>query len=159
MRSQQFEQLPMFMTAREIVSEYHPNPGDKDLDWNSQGYPTRETSDKLWHRKEREAQTRAAVERRTPPTNEVATGRNARAVIRRNKARQAAWREGQHTTLATHILRNGVENPISLSPNSRTVVGGHHRVAVMLANKPDTLMPVEHFTDIVEAQRQLRDRY
>lgn len=57
---QQFEQLPMFMSAHEIRSKYQPLEADheeiEDYDEATDHYSsTRETSDELWDRKAEEA--------------------------------------------------------------------------------------------------------
>lgn len=117
------DQLPMFMTGREIKENYKPWYGDINPG---------ETESGLWNRKYREA-THVDM---GPPS------------------------------LRDDILKNGVKNPISLqfkhlygNDVPPQVMGGHHRVAVMAQDKPDSLMPVAHYPDITSAWHDLGRDY
>ena len=65
-------------------------------------------------------------------------------------------------TLYEHVTEHGVENPIALGTQfPREIMGGHHRLAVMAAERPNDYMPVIHVSDTGEAlghERRLRDR-
>lgn len=54
MASPQFRQLPMFMSAREIRSQYSPWPGDRFEVQTRQGLRD-ETDAEMWNRKRRQA--------------------------------------------------------------------------------------------------------
>jgi hypothetical protein len=115
----QFQQLPMFMTARDIDRQYDPNEGDRNVD-ESTGWV--ETTDELWDRKAQEA-------------------------------KQDASGVGDGLSVHDSVLRHGVKSPVWLYHDERSIQGdlptvgnGHHRVAVLLHNDPDRLMPVLHGT-------------
>lgn len=145
MLSQQFHQLPMFMSAREIRTDYQALDGDRD--------------DRVAHDWD------ASPEVHRPETDDELFGRKA----------DEAWGDYDHSpnthlSLGEHILRHGVENPVSLmdpaapkwdmgSQGKPQILGGHHRVAVMEQEKPTALMPVEHFTSVKEAKRSLGKKY
>lgn len=63
------------------------------------------------------------------------------------------------------VLKEGVKAPVSLSTTQfgsqglPQIVGGHHRLAVMGREKPDTLLPVSHHEDIHSAQRNPNWKY
>lgn len=112
--AQEVEQLPMFMSAHDIVNNYAPNPGDRydtttDYTSSSGGtyhsYEREETDDELWERK-----------------------------------RDEAWDSG----LAQSIIDEGVKEPVNLNMVRGTVGNGHHRVAVMHEEAPHELIPVLH---------------
>ena len=149
--SPQFKQLPRFMTAREIRSQYQALDGDRESSGNlgyvgtEDGYPTSRSSnpskekpyihyelhteddDDLFDRKYEEAQTKKHL-------------------------------NGDY--LADHIAKHGIENPVSLradpwetgSRGKPEILGGHHRIAVMETERPDELMPVEHYHSVAEAR-------
>lgn len=137
--SQQFHQLPMFMSAREIRSNYQALDADREdyTDWDDPDEPTtQETDDDLFDRKYEEA-----------TVNTFHSPNDSRS-------------------LADAIVEDGVKNPISLqvpdlngSQGKPQILGGHHRVAVMEIYKPDSLMPVEHFRGSGEARRSLGRKY
>jgi len=138
---QQFRQLPMFMSAREIRDEFQALDGDRedvitdDDEWT-------ESDDELFDRKYEEA-------------NDWKLSHGT------------SWSDKDGLTLADSILKHGVENPISLQIDrdrrgdhwKPEILGGHHRVAVMHKHRPDDLMPVEHFEHTTQAQRSLGERY
>jgi len=135
--SPQFHQLPMFMSAREIKSQYQPLDADR-LSVNADGhaeafgvkgpFSLMESDYQLYARKLRES----------------------------------------GGDLERDIMANGVTNPILLEdgtdPNGggwhgrMQIVGGHHRVAVMLRRAPDQLMPVEHHKNLRAAKKYRPDR-
>lgn len=135
--SPQFKQLPMFMSAREIRSQYQALDGDR-LAVNADGQPEAyrvhgpfsavENDDQLYARKLRES----------------------------------------GGDLGRDIKANGVTDPILLEDGSdpngggsqgrMQVIGGHHRVAVMLDHAPDQLMPVEHHRNLRAAKKSRPDR-
>jgi hypothetical protein len=147
----QFHQLPMFMSAREIRSQYQALDGDRTSSGilgyvgTEDGYPTSRSSkpskekpyihyelhteddDDLFDRKYEEAQTKKHL-------------------------------NGDY--LSDHIAKHGVENPVSLradpwetgSRGKPEILGGHHRIAVMETERPDELMPVEHYHSVAEAR-------
>jgi hypothetical protein len=138
---QQFRQLPMFMTAREIRSDYQALDGDRRESKIRYG---KERDDEVFSRKYNEA----SEEPRTWD---------------RYKSR---WLSGG-PSLTEQIQSEGVRNPVSLqvdlnktgSRGKPEILGGHHRVAVMEAHKPDTLMPVEHFDNSWNAGVSLGKKY
>lgn len=133
------QQLPMFMSARDIKEQYQPLPGDRGevthLDPNRDDLRLvfrDETDEEFWDRKAEEA---ADI-----PTS---------------------TREGYTTDLYSDIQDRGVQHPVHLSAMSQRrrehfgkdmVVGGHHRIAVMDEDRPDDLMPVLHHESIITAQ-------
>jgi hypothetical protein len=141
----------MFMSAREIRSQYQALDGDRLESWNldepksTTGY---ENDDELFSRKYMEAE---GDDDHSP---------------------------GDRRTLRDAIVQDGVKNPISLQvppekkpsrfelPNPGTgshgkpqILGGHHRVAVMDQDRPNDLMPVMHFEDSLQARESLGHKY
>lgn len=128
LNDQQFQQLPMFMSAHEIKATHAPH--DRLHVPTSMKEHRPETDNEVWDRKVEEAW--------------VAPGRGDRSlrqVIHDNDGRQS--------------------RPMSLNPTAKppTVIGGHHRIAVMDEEFPDTLMPVVHHTDIKAAKASLHYPY
>lgn len=124
---QQFQQLPMFMSAHEIKATHVPI--DR-LHVATSGVDRRlETDDEVWDRKVDEAWERPQG------------SRSLRDVIHERQGRQP--------------------RPMSLNPTSTppTVIGGHHRIAVMDEEFPDTLMPVVHHENIKAAKASLHYPY
>ena len=136
----QFQQLPMFMTAREIRDQYQGHDGSRRRFAGLSGGEIQmfkgrhETEDEMFRRKVSEAEER--------------------------------WDHGGDY-LAAHVRKHGVTHAISLQDDPTIVgslgkpqiLGGHHRVAVMHADRPDELMPVAHFRDVSEAMQALKGRY
>ena len=141
-------QLKMFMSAREIMTNYDPHEGDrqfKGLDrlvfhgqpqtpveregkWGKVYMPpptaVPETNDEMWDRKLAESKQQM-----------------------RGGIYQSLQMEGvQHPIPLTHHVRQGGEKPM--------VGGGQHRIAAMNAIDPDRLMPVTHHENIIAAQRE-----
>jgi hypothetical protein len=111
----QFEQLPMFMSAREITQQYAPAETDKH--WLS-GSQRSESSDELWDRKAKEAETGVYGDR------------------------PYKLRSGERGTLYDSIKEEGIEKPVPLGRTQ--VIDGHHRVAAQFAIDPDKQVPVTH---------------
>ena len=119
-------QLPMFMTGREIQQHFRPLEGDREEIYNREKNDTRkETDTELWTRKLDES-------------------RNNSFNPRENKFGFTSAR-----SLSESIKEHGVQNPVSLQlftkPGTSQVLGGHHRIAVMAAEHPNKLMPVEFY--------------
>ena len=119
-------QLPMFMTGKEVQEHFQPLEGDRVQIYDKEKNDTRrETNLELWTRKLDEA-------------------RNSNFNPRENKFGLTSAR-----SLSESIKERGVQNPISLQlfdkPGSSQILGGHHRVAIMAAEHPTKLMPVEFF--------------
>lgn len=124
---QQFVQLPMFMTAREILATHAPNEGDRQDVYDKRGeFVGRETDKQLWARKYKAAGEVNEYVPDEPP-------------VRRS------------------VLKEGVKTPVSLEDPVATqayrayeplhqpqIYGGHHRIAVMAKKRPDDLIPVAH---------------
>lgn len=53
-----------------------------------------------------------------------------------------------------HTYKQG--SPSNYDPRVAEVVGGHHRLSVLLKHKPDTYVPVMHHNDLYEAQKNER---
>ena len=122
----QSRQLKMFMTAREITSQYQPADGDRLTKWHGQHEYRPETDDEMWSRKGVEAT-------------------NDRVIV-------------GHPSLTAALVADGVKAPIPLGreigrSGKPQVAGGQHRIAAMMDNKPDELMPVVHHTSIGQAKR------
>jgi hypothetical protein len=133
---QQFRQLPMFMTAREIRNQYQPLDGDRDDVYRHGEYTgRRENEEELFDRKYDEAENSTYDD------------------------------EGQtlKESILTHGVKNPVSLQADMeftgSDSKPEILGGHHRVAVMHEHRRDDLMPVEHFDNIYLAQRSLGERY
>ena len=123
----------MFMSAREIESSHSPAWGDHEYvrdpenDRNTLGmvYPARrvETSGEVWDRKYREASDPAGMwgSRRYP----------------------------EHGTLRNAVVAEGVKEPVTLGDPAHytgsepEVRNGHHRIAIMLKERPDDMIPVQ----------------
>lgn len=117
--SQQFQQLPMFMSAREIHAQYAPASGDfRGVDMPG-GRMRLETADELRSRKLKEAET-------TPVTGPNPLG---------------------HTMFADKVTHEGMTEPVRLGWSVRgtpMMRDSQHRVAVLAKNRPNLLLPVEH---------------
>jgi hypothetical protein len=111
----QWTQLPMFMSAREITQQYAPAETDKH--WLS-GSQRSESSGELWSRKAKEAETGVYGDR------------------------PYKLRSGERGTLYDSIKEEGIEKPVPLG--AKQVIDGHHRVAAQFAIDPDRQIPVTH---------------
>lgn len=138
----------MFMTAREIKNTHNPVWADVErrFDHNmfsGDGGWRNEHPDETWERKAAEAEERGPLGARQSPLTHMGS-------------------------LASHIEQHGVTHPVTLEdpeiasirtkhngdPKDKRpyVLGGHHRVAVMGEVHPDTLIPVQHSHDVLEAK-------
>ena len=52
-------------------------------------------------------------------------------------------------TLRDHIREHGVQQPVTLNAETRTVMGGHHRIASAAKDRPKDLIPVV-YSDRIE---------
>jgi hypothetical protein len=138
LNSDQFKQLPMFMSTNEIKKSHTPLNGDLRSTWSDRDdqWDT-ETPEHLYGRKYSEAM-RSSVQGQNLSDQDF---------------------PGDKRSLRDHIVDEGVHHPIQLEvPGFGTrrkpeVFGGHHRLAVMGAHRPDELMPVQFHTDIHTAQK------
>lgn len=120
------------MTARQIVAHYRPLEADRHEDFDENGSLVKDTDDEHWQRKAQDADYL--------DVNGSYTGTEA--------------------ALSDDIIANGVRNPVSLQRGGkRQVLGGQHRVAVMLQHRPDDPIPVRHFRSVEEAKSELGDKY
>lgn len=144
----------------------------------------KETHEQLWNRKyeeatldrddyEEEVHSREASKRYDRPgggeTRASGTWRSTWAQDTDNPRRtnsyvpfEQVWNGGE--SIRDSVLRVGVKSPISLGrqfgdQGKPMIAGGHHRLAVMARERPDTLMPVSHHQDIDEAQSNPHWRY
>lgn len=130
---QQFRQLPMFMSAREIRQDYQALDGDRDEIIDEFNERIEDDPD-LFARKYKEASQYPSG-----LTNPLAGD------ILRHGVKNPISLQEDHT--------------VTGSRKKPEILGGHHRVAVMERHKPDTLMPVEHFESQPHAAESLRDKY
>jgi len=120
--SPQFEQLPMFMNAREVQGKYRPWEGDKQ--WiNSKQRD--ETNQELWDRKLSESKAGIHGEKNYTLPN------------------------GGRGTLHQSIEAEGIKSPVPLQLNGPhgsqpSVLNGHHRVASMADIDSERYFPVTH---------------
>jgi hypothetical protein len=129
--NQKGTQLSMFMSAREIMSNYDPLEGDRRTADNGRyafqaPREAKETDTQLWGRK-----------------------------LDESKHRSSPVVSSLHETVA----RNGpVASPVHLtfegygSRGKDYIAGGHHRIAAALDTHPDALMPVIHHKSVKDAQ-------
>ena len=129
----QFHQLPMFMSAREIRSQYQALDGDRDLVYGADGEEHDENDDQLFERKYDEAHD----------TEDADSGHTLADSVR--------W-DGVRNPISLQTGGFGVYG-------KPQVLGGHHRLAVMEEHRPDDLMPVAHFENTVQARKSLGNRY
>lgn len=134
------EQLPLFMTPREIMGRYQPFDGDRKEDLH--GYESAEdyaegglieTDEQVWDRKLNESM--------------------------RWKKSGGGDKAGLYDqTLHQSVRADGVEHPVWLSENPGSsgkpqVAGGHHRIAAAHHIAPDGLVPVLHAKTVGDAMR------
>lgn len=126
----QFQQLPMFMSAREITNQFAPYDYDREatvLDGNYEALEF-ESDDELWDRKTEEA------------WNQGLRHEMANDNFRVRKPIHLAHDEDP---------RDEREGDIPAYPQ---IAGGHHRIAVLNEEAPDQLQPVLHHETLAEAQ-------
>ena len=131
------EQLAMYKTPKEIMSEYNPLRGD---------IRSGETPKDTWKRKAEEGRTGLSGNSRIDSFYGV--------------------KEDDPDTLENSIKREGVQNPVTIQPKDLTfgyrpeVFGGHHRIATANKINPNMLVPVEYaesFTDASTNKRRQGD--
>jgi len=159
-------QIPMWMTAQEITSQFSPLENDR-LYWYEDGRGTPahdETDDEFWERKLRES--KGAPRRLKFP----ALRDDAIPPAPSKEAPGFDYPDEEGETSSSHSLydalkQEGVTQPVSLqNPGSDQearpqVLGGNHRIAAMKEIDPKALIPVQFFDDMKEAQEQLGDSY
>jgi hypothetical protein len=133
---QQFRQLPMFMSAREIRDQYQALDADRDEVIGETDEWT-EDDDELFNRKYDEAENNV--------DHAAGDSRSLRDALLQDGVKNPISLQADQEQTGSHWKPE--------------ILGGHHRVAVMSEHKPDVLMPVEHFEDINDAQRSLGKRY
>jgi hypothetical protein len=136
-----------------------------------------ESDDQLWDRKYREAdmhpQDYAEERGEELPRRYMTSGGHVTSrsfsLVERPKDTESddtEWTYKYHTpdwdydnaSLRDKIVAEGVKSPVRLGHQTRNIngqneiVGGHHRLAVMRAEKPDELMPVLHYDDLWDAK-------
>ena len=149
----------MFMSAREIRSQYQALDGDRE-DWgipgyvgeNEDGYPTSRSSNPS------KEKPYIHYEHHIEDDDDLFDRKYEEALIEKHL-------NGDY--LADHIAEHGIENPVSLqadpwvtgSLGKPAILAGHHRIAVMETERPDELMPVEHYNSVAHARRSKGVRF
>lgn len=128
MASPQFHQLPMFMSARQIMATHGPSRDEASQ------YDGASDSE-IWHYKSAEAED-TRWQRFPDGTAESYSDNMLREGIR------------NPVTLGTEAAGRNDEGKLQ-------VLHGHHRVAVMAKHRPDALIPVVHSDSAAHAD--LRD--
>lgn len=119
-------QLPMFLSAKEIVGEWNPLEADRKNVKDGE-VVRKETNDELYGRKLKESDD---IWRYHSPE-----GKTLRGDIKDRGVRRAI-----------HLQTPGTKDPV--------VLGGHHRLAAMLADNPHSLMPVLFSRDSYAAKSE-----
>ena len=149
--SPQFHQLPMFMSAREIRSQYQALDGDRleygepEYVGTEDGYITTRSSNQSLKK---------------PYLHHVRVIESDDELFDRKYEEASGTEHFNGDYLTDHIKEHGIENPVSLqadpwktgSLGKPEILGGHHRIAVMETERPDELMPVEHYNSVAEAR-------
>ena len=133
MSSDQFDQLQMFMTARQLRTEVRP--GDA-LDAERYGISHTEAArrvaeDRMWADKE--------SENAVPGTS-----------VSAHHAHHPHFDQSQGPSMDESVRREGVKSPVGIFHGTSygAMLGeGHHRVATAFRANPDMLVPVEHHAD------------
>lgn len=120
------EQLAIWKTAGQIVSEYEPLPGDVHAG---------ETAEDVWARKAMEA------DRGAPG--------NSRNITLGETLSQSIRRQGIKHPVSLQFKDSG-------SGEQPYVLGGHHRIAAALHDNPDNLVPVAYSDTIKNASTYRR---
>lgn len=144
-------QLPMWLTAREIRSNYQGF--DNDRKSSEQGL-FRDGDVALFERKLTESELQSVDGEELP----------LKIVVGEDGISDAV---GDGWSLADDVRVNGVKYPVSLQIDFRRkgrlgkpeILGGHHRIAVMEEYRPDDLIEVRFYDDMYEAQGDLKDKY
>jgi hypothetical protein len=172
------QQLPMFMSAREITAQYRPNEADRMFHGTNisvglargvrlGGGPDPRAGE--WTG--RDARTDGVVNNFVAdprgnyhpqrPTNVDLKGdwaqpeTDEQLYARKYAETRAPKRQGETTTFSS-IAMEGVHTPVALGHEEGTgrpdfVAGGHHRLAVMQHLNADQLLPVVHVRSVGEA--------
>jgi hypothetical protein len=131
------EQLAMYKTPKEIITDYNPLRGDMHGG---------ETPKDTWDRKAEEGRKGLSGNSRVNSFYGV--------------------KEDDPDTLENSIRREGVQNPVTIQPKDLTfgyrpeVFGGHHRIATANKINPNMLIPVEYadsYSDASTNQRRQGD--
>jgi hypothetical protein len=148
------EQLPMFMSAREIKEQYQPLDADRYGATGTNARTTRSSGGGEY------ATARTWQEHHTRRT----TGGSKLYLAGEGiESDEQLWErkaeEADDYGLANDIREEGVQKPVSLGRQfgemgKPQVVGGHHRIAVMGEEAPDELMPVLHYESFHHARMQ-----
>jgi hypothetical protein len=152
-------QLKMFMSAKEILSQYQPLDADR-LDLGS-GQTTKDPGS--WELNPT-ARTPSQHTRRTTGGSKLYKRRGRSKAVETDeqlweRKSEEAWDRG----LAQSIIDKGVKKPVSLGTRigeseKPQIVGGHHRIAVMAEEAPNELMPVIHYEGGLHQARQENER-
>lgn len=130
-KGSQFQQLPMFMSAREIQSSYGP-----------------------WHREHETVLSEKPPFRKE--TNEEMYARK----LDEFKSEGNADENGQNWTSSYDqvVGGGGPREPVTLGVNTGMIHGGHHRIAAMAHGAPDQPMPVLHAgaKSVIETREELQ---
>lgn len=153
----------MFLTAREIRDQYQALDDDRIMVDN----PVPLTSTRSPYRSPthgRNARIPSSVFDYDQP--EIDHEESDDELFSRKLREATTDNYSNRVSLADHLLKHGVENPISLQfrelhgqLGKPQILGGHHRVAVMHHFQPDALMPVMHFSSHAEASTSLGHHY
>ena len=142
--SPQFQQLPMFMSAREIRSQYRALDGDRRT-VNPQGRTA--ISESFRHQGTSLDQIRRDMGPWSKETDDQ--------VFSRKYEESDETYVNDDETLHANVRRRGILDPINLTApapgSSMQVLGGHHRLAIADREFPDRLLPVEHYLDFDHA--------
>lgn len=180
----QFEQLKMFMSAREIMTSAAPLPADFHEHTNK--WDQTESKPQFWRRKLRESKMSPYdydVERGgmgAPPAfnPEERSDNPVQGTDESSGAFEDRYNQWWDSRADSHsdkidmhfngpsmhdsIREEGVKAPVSIGHDARgrkTIIGGHHRIAAAADIDPDRLMPVLHFRGTSPAVARQDDVY
>jgi hypothetical protein len=172
-------QLPMFMTANEITSQYRPNEPDRLFHGTDVSVSRASgvrfnggTDPRAGEWTGRDARTDGVINNFAAdprgnyhpqrPTGVDLKGEWAKPetdeqMYARKYQESRNPKPGGGTTTFSSIALEGVKTPVALGHEEGTgrppfVAGGHHRIAVMRNLNPDQYMPVIHVRSVGEAQ-------
>ena len=172
-------QLPMFMSANEITSQYQPNYADRlfhgtdvsvgvaravrmggGTDPRAGEYTGRDQrTDEVFNRFVEDTRGRMRVQRPidVPLKGEYAKPETDEQLYERKYQESRRPKPGGGTTTFSSIALEGVHTPVALAhphePDApEYIAGGHHRVAVMRNLNPDQYLPVMHVRSVGEAK-------
>jgi len=146
------EQLPMFMSGRDITSRYKPHSGDISPDDKSKSYG-KKPSDVMMARKLAESKDNGRA-----PARELEKqyGRQPHMIDTAGTDELSTYgkqiRDGVPSTYDS-IKAEGVKQPVNLysgdarSGKPKSMGQGHHRVAAQTDIDADRLIPVLHHSD------------